>query len=185
MLNRHTSNPFDEMFRDMERLASALAGQGLLSPAVAGPAVLQAVAPAARPFVPAVNLWHDDQHLYAEVELPGFTADQVDIDVEPDALTIRGERRHESTRALPPAPATQEPAAAARSTAEPPAAEAVDNSPRPVHIERAFGRFERTLHLPIEVDANAATARLEHGVLRITMPKASGTRRRRIPVAAN
>jgi HSP20 family protein len=46
--------------------------------------------------------------------------------------------------------------------------------------ERHYGRFERTVTLPMEVDADKATANFEHGVLRLTVPKAESARPRRI-----
>jgi HSP20 family protein len=50
--------------------------------------------------------------------------------------------------------------------------------------ERGFGGFERTLRLPVAVDANKVDARLENGVLTIQMAKRPEVKPRRIPVKA-
>ena len=48
--------------------------------------------------------------------------------------------------------------------------------------ERASGEFARTVRLPVEVDADQVQARLQDGVLLVTLPKAAAARPRRIKV---
>jgi HSP20 family protein len=48
--------------------------------------------------------------------------------------------------------------------------------------ERRTGKFQRSVHLPVAVKPDEATARCEHGELVVTLPKADATRPRRIPV---
>ncbi len=50
--------------------------------------------------------------------------------------------------------------------------------------ERHVGRFERTVTLPTEVDADKAEAHFEQGVLRLVVPKAEGAKPRRIAIAS-
>jgi len=50
--------------------------------------------------------------------------------------------------------------------------------------ERRYGRFERTITLPMDVDADKAKATYEHGLLRLTVPKAESARPRRIAIAS-
>jgi HSP20 family protein len=50
--------------------------------------------------------------------------------------------------------------------------------------ERGFGSFERTIELPVSVDAGKVEARLENGVLTVKMAKAPAAKPRKIPVKA-
>jgi HSP20 family protein len=54
-----------------------------------------------------------------------------------------------------------------------------------LHRERGVGRFERTITLPTELDASKAAAHYEHGVLRLTLPKAETAKPRRISLSVN
>lgn len=112
-----------------------------------------------RPLVnafPPVNVWEDAEAFYLEAELPGLTQEQVSIAVEHrNQLTISGERLFEES----------------------------ENS-RWHRRERGFGRFQRVLRLPAPVDAEKVEAKLENGLLRLTLPKHEEARPRRINVKA-
>jgi HSP20 family protein len=105
---------------------------------------------------PAVNLWEDDDFVYAEAELPGIKMEDLEITVAgANQLTIKGERKQ-------PAPEKAE-----------------------WHRqERGFGSFERTIDLPVSVDASKVEARLENGVLTVKMAKSPEAKPRRITVKA-
>lgn len=80
------------------------------------------------------------------VDLPGVSKEDVHIDVEGARLTVSGATR----------------------TA------AGDSKPEQIKVlrsERRATKYARTLHLPAEVDGDAADARLENGVLTLTLPK--------------
>ncbi len=85
--------------------------------------------------------------------MPGVKPEDVEITIEGDTLTIRGER---------PRPL-----------------ENVDY----VMQERPFGKFQRTLNINIPVDANRAEARYDSGLLTLVIPKAEAAKPRVIPVA--
>jgi HSP20 family protein len=105
---------------------------------------------------PPVNVWEDNDAFRVEVEVPGLTQEQVQVSVtNKNQLTIQGER-------LP-----QE-----------------DGKARWHRRERGFGRFQRVLKLPTPVDADHVEAKLENGVLQLTLPKAEEARPRRIAVKA-
>lgn len=53
-----------------------------------------------------------------------------------------------------------------------------------VHSERIFGKFERRLRLPEDIDSEHVVATLENGVLHVTLPKAASARQRRIEIQA-
>jgi len=105
---------------------------------------------------PAVNLWADEQAVYAEFDLPGVDPAQLEVTVaEGDQLTVTGER----------------------------AAPEIDGAVW-VRQERPFGKFSRTLALPVLVDADKVEARYEHGVLKLTLPKSEAAKPRKIRVNA-
>jgi HSP20 family protein len=105
---------------------------------------------------PPVNVWEDADAFHVELEVPGLTQDQVQIAVtNKNHLTIQGERQPEDT-----------------------------GKGRWHRRERGFGRFQRVLKLPLPVDADRVEARLENGLLFLTLPKAEEARPRRIAVKA-
>jgi HSP20 family protein len=103
----------------------------------------QLFAPAARSFMPAADLTVSDADMVLTMDLPGMTADDLDIQVLDGYLVLRGERRR-------PQP--------------------VEGS-RLTHIERSFGSFERRVRLPDGVDPAAITASMTDGVLSLIIPK--------------
>lgn len=104
------------------------------------------------PAFPALNVWQTEQEVIVEAELPGVAEDQLEISVLSGQLTLRGERK----------PSTEQQQWHRR--------------------ERTFGKFERTLRLPIDVDADRVEAALCQGVLTIRLPKAEAAKPRKIPV---
>lgn len=107
-----------------------------------------------RPFVPPTDVVVGDGDVVLTMDLPGLTAEDVTIEILDGQLTVRGER---------PAPATQP-------------------GTRFAHRERGFGAFERHLALPEDVDADAITAAMEHGVLSLLLPKAPAPAPHRIAI---
>ena len=105
---------------------------------------------------PPVNLWEDDDFVYAEAELPGLKLPDLEITVTADnQLTLKGKR-------------------------EPAAPEKVEWHRQ----ERGFGSFERAIELPVSVDASKVEARLENGVLTIKMAKSPAAKPKKITVKA-
>jgi HSP20 family protein len=86
--------------------------------------------------------------------MPGVKPDQVEITIEGDSLTIKGER---------PAPIGN-----------------VDY----VLQERTYGKFQRTLNINIPVDANKAEAKFEDGLLTLVIPKAEAVKPKTIQVVS-
>jgi HSP20 family protein len=103
---------------------------------------------------PAVNVWDDSEHVYAEAELPGMELSDLEIYVTGgNQLTIKGERK----------PWTPGQGVWHRQ-------------------ERGFGSFTRLIALPYDVDADRVEARFHNGVLTITMPKSEAAKPRKIAV---
>ena len=109
------------------------------------------------PLGPAVNVWEDEQNVYAEVDLPGQNADKLEVFVtEGNQLTIQGERNQ-----IQPEGAVWH------------------------RQERGFGQFMRQVSLPALVDADNVQAKYDLGVLRLTLPKSEAAKPRKIAVKAS
>lgn len=103
---------------------------------------------------PPVNVREDGDAFHVEAELPGLTEDDLHIAVtHRNQLTLQGERRVN---------------------------EAVKG--RWHRRERGFGRFQRVLVLPAAVEAERVEARIDNGVLCVTLPKAEEAKPRKIVV---
>lgn len=103
---------------------------------------------------PSVNIYDDKDHLVLEAELPGLTKNDFEITVENNVLTLKGERKFEG-----------------ESTGE--------NFHR---IERSYGSFTRQFTLPTTVTSEGASADLENGILRVSLPKREDTKARKIEI---
>lgn len=136
----------NRLSREMDRLFGR-SGSGMGRPLGAGLGVGS---------YPALNLWEDDNNLYAEAELPGFSLDDLEIYVIGNQLTIKGSRR----------PPQQQQGAWHRQ-------------------ERGFGSFSRMIELPGDVDGDKVSAQFKQGVLNVTLPKSEAAKPRRIEVKAS
>lgn len=105
-------------------------------------------------FLPPMNVWEDDNNFHVETETPGVEMDQIEVLASPETVTIKGKR------------------------------EKVTPENAESHVsERYFGSFERSLTLGSKINVDAVEARLENGVLHLTLPKAEDSaRQRRIKV---
>jgi HSP20 family protein len=103
---------------------------------------------------PPVDIQETDEDYLIEADLPGVQPDDVSIDLEGKELRIRGQYG---------------------------GAEEGDGGQQRV---RRSGRFDYRITLPGEVRSESCSANLEHGVLRLHLPKASSGARQRIPVQA-
>ena len=94
--------------------------------------------------IPAVDMYQTDNEVVVKAALPGIKADEVQINVTGEVLTLKGETKQEN-----------------------------ETKEKAYHIrEQRWGAFERSLVLPTEVIADKAKADFENGVLTITLPKA-------------
>ena len=106
---------------------------------------------------PPLNIWEDDDNLYAEAELPGFELDNLEILITGgNQLQLHGERR---------APELEGGAWHRR--------------------ERGYGKFNRVIELPGDVDSERVSAEFKNGVLKVTLPKREEVKPRRIEVKVN
>lgn len=109
---------------------------------------------AARWAILAAELTEDEANISLHIEAPGMDPERFEIEVVDDHLIIRGEKRVETQQA----------------------------GGRYFLLERAYGFFERSFHLPAAVDQTKARADYRRGVLTVTLPKTSAQKSCRIRV---
>ena len=106
------------------------------------------------PFRLPIDAYVTGNEIVIVANVPGVKPEDVEITLEGDTLTIRGER---------PAPLAD-----------------VDY----VLQERTFGPFQRTLNINVPIDANRAEAHYDNGILTLTIPKAEAARPKTIQVVS-
>jgi HSP20 family protein len=105
-------------------------------------------------FQPVVDIFEAKDAIVVKAELPGVKADDVNIHVEKNLLTISGERRLENE----------------------------ENRDGYHRIESTYGTFSRSFSLPNHVNSEAIDANLENGILTLRMPKRAEAQPRKIQV---
>ena len=108
-------------------------------------------------WVPALDAWETENAFLVQLDLPGMTAEQVEITFDRNTLTVSGTRS---------------------ATIETPEKGEV----RIFFAERANGAFTRTLRFPQWVEATRIEAAFKDGVLTITVPKAEAAKPRKISI---
>jgi HSP20 family protein len=105
---------------------------------------------------PAIDMFQTEDDVVVKATLPGIKAEDVDISVTGETLTIRGEYKQEN-----------------------------EQKDATYHIrEQRSGSFERSLLLPTDVKADQAKADFENGILTITMPIAEEVKPKSITIKA-
>ena len=104
-----------------------------------------------------VDVREDADHIYVEAELPGFKKDDVDVTLENQTLTITAERQMESKKGE-------------------------EKGDWLLH-ERRYNRFQRSFTLPPTVDEQSCDAKLNDGVLTITLNKREETKPRKVQIS--
>jgi HSP20 family protein len=105
-------------------------------------------------WAPAVDIYETPNELVVKADLPDVNEKDIDVRVENNLLTIRGERKFE------------------KSVAE-------ENFLR---VERTYGSFSRSFSLPNTLNAEAIAAEYTNGVLTVTLPKREETKPRQVKV---
>jgi HSP20 family protein len=108
-------------------------------------------------WVPAVDVFETPQHeLVLQAELPGVKREDIDIKVENNTLTIRGERKR---------------------------GEVKDDAYH--RVERSYGAFARSFTLPNTVSAEGIKAEFKDGLLSVTLPAREEAKPRQVQIAIN
>lgn len=130
----------DRMRRDIDRLFRGIAGGGFREPRAG--------------VFPLVNVTEDSDQYYVRAELPGVKAEELNISVTGDGLSISGERKI-----------------------------ATEKEGAKFHRkEREAGTFSRILTLPGAIDADKVEATCLDGILTITLPKSEAAKPKQISV---
>ena len=103
---------------------------------------------------PALDIAEDENEFTVKAEVPGCKAEDIDISVHGNTLTISGEKKQEK----------EEKGKGYR------------------HTERSYGSFRRNLNLASEVDSNKVEATYKDGILSIKLPKTEKTKAVKIKV---
>lgn len=104
----------------------------------------------------ALDVHENDNAYEVSAAVPGLTADQLQVNFQDGVLTISGEINQENR----------------------------DDS-RAIMLERVYGKFQRSVRLPLQVKADAIEAVLDNGILKLTLPKTPEVQPRQIPVRVN
>jgi HSP20 family protein len=108
-------------------------------------------------WLPPMDVHDDKDAVVVKAELPGMKKEDIDISLQENVLTLSGERKGERE----------------------------DASGGASHCERWFGRFERSIRLPSQVDTKTIKAAYTDGVLTIELAKAEAAKPRHIKVQFN
>jgi HSP20 family protein len=125
-LHREMNRLFDDVFRGAGLPAAETQGQG-------GGTFVNA----------SMNVSETENEIRLTAELPGVTEQDIDISLDDDVLTIRGEKKFERA----------------------------DDKENFHFVERSYGTFQRSLRLPFPVDPEQVQASFENGVLTVAVPK--------------
>jgi len=106
-------------------------------------------------FVPAVDIYEDDKKVMLKLEVPGIEQKDLDVSVENNTLTVKGERKFEKE-------------------------EKEENFHR---IERRYGSFYRAFTLPSTVDTDSVAASYNAGVLKLELKKKPEAQPKQIKVS--
>lgn len=111
-------------------------------------------------WTPNMDAWETEHAFVVQLDLPGLTREQVEVNFDRNTLTVRGTR--EAT--IP---------------------EVENGEIRVFFAERSPGAFSRSLRFPQYVEASKIEAAFSNGVLTVTVPKAETAKPRKIEIAAN
>jgi len=105
-------------------------------------------------WLPTIDVYEDRDHLVLKAELPGMKKEDINIQLQGDVLTLSGERKEEE----------------------------VFDKAETYRAERFLGKFQRSLTLPVSVDASKVQASYKDGILAVTLPKAEEAKPKQIEV---
>jgi len=108
-------------------------------------------------WMPAVDLYEDKDNFHLKAELPGMNRNDIAISVHEGVITLSGERK----------------------------ADEAEETSEVYRSERILGRFQRTLTLPAQVDAEKVKAHYKDGILSVVLPKAEASKPRQIEIKAS
>jgi len=133
--NRSPSTPFQALSRELERMFEAPDSRR------------------SRHVAPPLSISETEDGFHVEIEVPGVLADDLDVSVHGNRVTLKGERK-----------VTEREGAT------------------PLRQEWGAYEFERAFELPADIDGQGLEAELKNGILHLTLPKAPGHKPQKIAV---
>jgi len=112
--------------------------------------------PALGDWAPSMDVSETKEALMVKAEVPGLDPKDIQISLQEQYLTIKGEKTRETT----------------------------DKEERYHRVERFYGNFTRSVRLPVGVDGSRVTASFKNGLLTVTLPKTVAARGTTIPIKA-
>lgn len=106
------------------------------------------------PGFPPINIWANEEEQFISAEMPGFKAEDININSTADTLTISGNRTTDVS----------------------------DEDTRYHRHERRHGMFKRTVQLPFMIDTDSIKANFKNGVLAIHLQRAEADKPKKIAV---
>jgi HSP20 family protein len=105
-------------------------------------------------WAPAVDIYETENELVLKADLPDINEKDLDIRIENNTLTVRGERKFEKQV----------------------------NEDNYLRVERSYGSFSRSFSLPNTINTEAINAEYKNGVLTVTMPKRAESKPKQVKV---
>jgi HSP20 family protein len=112
--------------------------------------------PAFGEWAPGLDLSETKENLIVKVEVPGMDPKDIEVSLQENLLTIKGEKKQEKE----------------------------EKDERHHRVERSYGAFTRSTWLPVAVDDKRVEARFKNGLLTVTLPKVPGAKATEIRVKA-
>src|SRR5882762_7423497 len=107
-----------------------------------------------RPWSPSVDIYETENELVLKADLPDVKLEDIEVRVENETLTLKGERKFEK-----------------------------DENVKGYHrIERSYGTFERSFAVPSTVDPEKVQAEYKNGVLTVKLPKKETAKPRQVKI---
>jgi HSP20 family protein len=106
---------------------------------------------------PSIDIFEGKDNIVLEAELPGMKIEDVDVSIENNTITLKGERKFEKR----------------------------DENDNYHRVERSYGAFTRSFTLPRNVVGDDAQAEFKNGILRVTLPKREEEKARKIKIAGD
>jgi len=131
---RHAESPFAVLHKEMDELFDSFRREFF---------ELEPFESRLTSFSPRIDVSESEKEIMVTAELPGMDEKDVELSINREALTIKGEKREEKE----------------------------EKGKTYYRMERAFGGFTRTIPLPAEADIDKVEASYKKGVLRILVPK--------------
>ena len=103
---------------------------------------------------PAIDVYDEKDNLIVKADIPGLTKDDIEVTVEGNILTVKGEKKHEDKI----------------------------KEKDFVREERFYGAFHRAIALPTSVDSEKVKAAYKNGVLELTLPKKEEAKPKQISI---